>query len=54
MKYRIKNLTFSVLRVMIGTSELRLKPRKYTYSNVVNYDLKKLEKDGFIKIRPVK
>jgi hypothetical protein len=53
-KYRIKNLTYSVLRVMVGTTEIRLKPRKYTYSDVINHDLKKLEKEGFIKIRLVK
>lgn len=53
-KYRIKNLTYSVLRVMIGNTELRLRPRKYTYSDIINQDLKNLEKNGFIKIRPVK
>jgi hypothetical protein len=51
--YKIKNLTYSPLRVMIGNTEITFRSRKYTYIKEKNIDLIRLEKRGLIKIRKV-
>tara|TARA_Y100000310_G_C20634450_1_gene790428 strand:- start:876 stop:1040 length:165 start_codon:yes stop_codon:yes gene_type:complete len=54
MIFKIKNMTYSPLRVMVGNTEINFFARKYTFINEINEDLLKLEKKGFIRIRKVK
>jgi len=54
MKYKIKNLTYSVLRILINNRDIRFEPRKYSYTNIINEDILRLEKKGFIKVKEVK
>ena len=51
MKYRIKNLTYSVLRVIINNKDVRLEPRKNSFIDEINEDVIKLEKKGLIKVK---
>ena len=52
--YRIKNMTFSPLRIIIDGSDVRLFPREYTILPKITQDLLNLEKQKLIKIRETK
>ena len=48
---KIKNLTFSPIRIMIKNSEIRINPRGNIILENLNEDILKLERKGLIKIR---
>ena len=52
--YRIKNMTYSPLRIIIDGSDVRLSSKKYTILNKISDDLILLEKKKLIKIRQIK
>jgi len=54
MQYRIKNLTFSTLRLLIDGVDIRLTPRKNTFLKSISLELIAMEKKGFVKIKQVK
>jgi hypothetical protein len=54
MKYRIRNLTYSPLRVVIDGKDIRFNPRKYTILDKIDEGVLSLVKKGLIKIREIK
>ena len=50
MKYKIKNMTFSPLRI----NDIRIIPKKIFIINEINQDLIMLEEKGLIKIKKIK
>lgn len=48
---KIKNLTFSTIRVMIKNSEIRINPRESVIIDSLNEDILGLEKKGLLKVR---
>ena len=52
--YRIKNLTFSVIRIIMNGIDVRLSPRKNTFLVEINNDLRQLEKQNLIRIKEIK
>jgi hypothetical protein len=52
--YKIKNMTFSPLRIVMNGEDVRLLPRNYTYLEKINSDIRQLERQKLIKIREVK
>lgn len=51
MKYRIKNMTFSPLRIIMNGIDIRLTPRKNTFLEKINEDLLLLERQKLIRIK---
>ena len=54
MKYKIKNLTYSPLRIILDGSDLRLTSRKNIILDKINNDILQLEKKKMIKVMRIK
>ena len=52
--YKIKNMTFSPLRILIDGVDTRFQPRNNTFIEKINEDVLQLEKQKLIKIREIK
>ena len=54
MRYKIKNMTYSPLRVVMDGKDVRLDARKYTFLDTIDDSILTLERKKLIKIRQIK